>query len=121
MDQTTYLLINVFILSLIPSFEGRYAIIVGYALGLHPLASYAISCFAIALLSLILPSVLPLIDDIARWMSRSRYTVIRRISELYMMYVERARAEAKPYVERYGLLGLALFVATLTGNRGLDG
>ncbi len=100
--------IEVFLLSLIPTFEGRYAIVYGIGRG-YPLWETLLSAsLGVLLLSLLLPLALPLIDRIMLWLEK---TPLRKVAHLYLYYVERARRKAHPYVERWGFIGLTLFVA----------
>jgi len=100
--------IEVFLLSLIPTFEGRYAIVYGIGRG-YPLWGTLLSAsLGVLLLSVVLPLALPLIDQIMLWLEK---TPLRKVAHLYLYYVERARRKAHPYVERWGFIGLTLFVA----------
>ncbi|ACS33851.1 COG2426 family protein [Thermococcus gammatolerans] len=100
--------IEVFLLSLIPTFEGRYAIVYGIGRG-YPLWETLLSAsLGVLLLSLLLPLALPLIDRIMLWLEK---TPLRKVAHLYLYYVERARRKAHPYVERWGFIGLTIFVA----------
>ncbi len=96
-------------LSLAPGFEGRYAIPLGVALGLEPLESFITACLGVVFLSLLLPTLLPLVD---RAIEKLRdMPLVGSFARFYLTYVGRVRARARPYVERYGLLGLTVFVA----------
>ncbi|WP_297515289.1 COG2426 family protein [Thermococcus sp.] len=100
--------IEVFLLSLIPTFEGRYAIVYGIGRG-YPLWETLLSAsLGVLLLSVVLPLALPLIDRIMLWLEK---TPLRKVAHLYLYYVERARRKAHPYVERWGFIGLTIFVA----------
>ena len=101
-------LLQVFLLSLVPTFEGRYAIVYGIGKG-YPLWETLLSAsLGVLLLSLFLPLALPLIDRIMLWLEG---TPLRKISHLYLYYVERVRKKAHPYVEKWGFIGLTIFVA----------
>ncbi|MBP1913010.1 COG2426 family protein [Thermococcus stetteri] len=100
--------IEIFLLSLVPTFEGRYAIVYGIGRG-YPLSGTLImASFGVLLLSLTLPILLPLIDLV---MLKLENTSLGKFAELYLKYVERARKKAHPYVEKWGFLGLIIFVA----------
>ena len=101
----------VYLLSLLPSVEGRYAILAGRALGLGLWTALLASALGVVTLSLALPRILYLADVVADWMSASRCHSLARMASLYKRYVERARERAAPYIEKYGLLGLVVFVA----------
>lgn len=99
---------EVFLLSLVPTFEGRYAIVYGIGRG-YPLGGTLFAAFlAVLLLSLILPAVLPYIDRLMLWLEG---TPLRKVAHLYLYYVERVRKKAHPYVEKWGFIGLTVFVA----------
>lgn len=86
--------------TLVPWIELRGSIPLGVAMGYHPLLVLAVSVAANCLI--IIPGFLALDLLYARWLARVPW-VHRQ--------VERVRAQGSRYVERYELLGLALFVA----------
>ena len=101
-------ILTVFLLSLIPTFEGRYAIVYGIGRG-YPLWETLLSAsLGVLLLSLILPALLPYIDRLMLWLEG---TFLRKVAHLYLHYVERVRKKAHPYVEKWGFIGLTIFVA----------
>jgi uncharacterized membrane protein len=87
-------------LTLVPWIELRGSIPLAIALGWHPLAAGLLAIVANWLI--IVPGYVFLELFYHRWLSR--YALLRRI-------VERVRARGGAMVERYELLGLALFVA----------
>ncbi|WP_297466812.1 COG2426 family protein [Thermococcus sp.] len=100
--------LQVFLLSLVPTFEGRYAIVYGIGKG-YPLWETLLSAsLGVLTLSLLLPALLPYIDRLMLWLEK---TPLRRIAHLYLYYVERVRKKAHPYVEKWGFIGLTIFVA----------
>ncbi|WP_461865783.1 COG2426 family protein [Thermococcus sp.] len=101
-------LIEVFILSLLPTFEGRYAVIYGIGRGYPIHGTLVIASVAIFILSFALPFALPFIDII---MLRLEQTKLKRIGEGYLTYINRVRSKARPYVEKWGFFGLIIFVA----------
>ncbi len=104
-------ILYVFILSLAPSFEGRYAILVGAKLGLPPLEALIAASLGILVLSTTLPLVLPSADRLAARLAEGSARMVSGLARRYLSYVERVRARARPYVEKYGFLGLSVFVA----------
>jgi len=52
-----------------------------------------------------------LIDRLATWLGDSATVPLKKLSVLYLKYVRRARLKAGPYVDRYGFMGLTIFVA----------
>ncbi|MET1101637.1 MAG: COG2426 family protein [Pyrodictiaceae archaeon] len=101
----------VYLLSLLPSYEGRYAVVTGVLLGLNPLYSLAIASLGVATLSLLLPNVLPAVDQLAEALAGSRIQIASSLAKLYTRYLWRARSRASTHVKRYGVPGLIVFVA----------
>ncbi|WP_175060238.1 COG2426 family protein [Thermococcus sp. 2319x1] len=101
-------LLEVFLLSLLPTFEGRYAIVYGIGRGYSLSGTLIMASLGVLLLSLTLPLILPLIDWV---MLKLGDTPLGKFAELYLKYVERVRRKAHPYVEKWGFLGLIVFVA----------
>ncbi|MET1128837.1 MAG: COG2426 family protein [Thermoproteota archaeon] len=100
----------VYVLSLLPSIEGRYAVLTGVGLGAPPLASFAAATLGVATLSALLPSALPLVDRLAQRLAVG-WEPVARLARLYLRYVESARRRASRYADTYGALGLVVFVA----------
>ncbi|USS41701.1 COG2426 family protein [Thermococcus aggregans] len=101
-------MLEVFLLSLLPTFEGRYAIVYGIGRGYPISSTLIVASIGVLLLSLTLPLLLPLID----WaMFKLENTFLGKFARLYLKYVERVRKKAHPYVEKWGFLGLVVFVA----------
>ncbi|MGH2348342.1 MAG: COG2426 family protein [bacterium] len=86
--------------TLVPWIELRGAIPLGLAMGYHPLLVFAISVGVNCLL--VIPGFVALDLLYTRWLSAIPWVRAQ---------VERVRARGSRYVERYELLGLALFVA----------
>jgi uncharacterized membrane protein len=63
------------------------------------------SLAGVIVLSIVLPLFLYWIDS---YMLKTRYNLIKK---LYIKIVERTREKAKPYVQKYGIPGLIVFVA----------
>ncbi len=103
-------LIMVFVLSLLPTFEGRYAVVVGMKLA-NPVEAIAIACIASVFLGIALAYTMPLIDAIASTLSRSGIGLFKKVGTAYLRYLQNVRKRVEPYVKRYGFLGLVLFVA----------
>ncbi len=99
---------EVFILSLLPTFEGRYAVIYGIGRGYPIQGTLIVASIAIFVLSFLLPFFLPYIDIIMLKLER---TELRRIGQSYLNYISKVRNKARPYVEKWGFIGLILFVA----------
>ncbi|MCE4604617.1 MAG: COG2426 family protein [Aeropyrum sp.] len=96
--------------SLLPAVEPRYAYILGVALGLGRLESLALSTLGLILLTAGAYMAVEVGDSImartcSRWSSRANPACIYE-------HVKRASGRrAKSYVDRYGWIGLALFIA----------
>ncbi|WP_297419278.1 COG2426 family protein [Thermococcus sp.] len=101
-------LLQVFILSLVPTFEGRYAVVYGIGRGYPLLGTILAASLGVLTLSLVLPVVLPYIDRVMLWLEK---TPLKKIAHLYLYYVERVRKKAHPYLEKWGFWGLFIFVA----------
>jgi uncharacterized membrane protein len=101
-------LLEVFLLSLVPTFEGRYAIVYGIGRGYPLLGTILAASIGVITLSLVLPPVLPYIDGVMLWLEK---TPLKKVARLYIYYVERVRKKAHPYVEKWGFIGLTIFVA----------
>ncbi|HDG63964.1 ligand-binding protein SH3 [Thermococci archaeon] len=101
-------MLEIFLLSLVPTFEGRYAIVYGIGRGYSIPGTLIMASLGILVLSLVLPIVLPVIDWV---MLKLEGTSLRKFAELYLRYIGRVRRKAHPYVERWGFLGLVVFVA----------
>ena len=107
-----------FVLSLFPGFEGRYVVLVAPLFGFSVWEGFAIAIIGVLVLGFVLGFSIGFLDNIARAMFSCRYGLLRRVAGLYIRYLERVRGRAKGFVERYGVIGLSLFVAVplpLTG------
>ena len=105
-------------LSFIPSFEGRYVVLVAPVFGFSVFEGFLAACIGVILLGLGLGFGIGFVDAVARRFAESSFWLFRRIGLLYLDYVGRVRVRARKYVERYGFIGLVLFVAVplpLTG------
>ncbi|MCE4625914.1 MAG: COG2426 family protein [Desulfurococcales archaeon] len=102
--------IYILLMSLAPGFEGRYAVVTARALGLDAGHSIFVASLGVIILSFLLPRALPLADIVAESLIRRGWGPLARIASLYLSYAERARNRARPVVERYGFLGLVVFV-----------
>ena len=100
--------LEVFFLSLVPTFEGRYAIVYGIGTGYPLWETLLAASLGVLTLSLVLPAVLPYIDRFMLWLEK---TPLRKVAHLYLYYIERVRKKAHPYVEKWGFIGLTIFVA----------
>lgn len=95
MDPWFYLLL----ITLIPGIELRGSIPFGISEGLNP-----ISVFMVAILAniLVIPIALKFLDLL--------FHLFEEI-KIVEKYVEKTHKKAHPYVEKYGVIGLAIFVA----------
>ncbi|NJF24665.1 COG2426 family protein [Thermococcus sp. Bubb.Bath] len=109
-------LLEVFLLSLVPTFEGRYAIVYGIGRGYPLLGTILAASIGVITLSLVLPPVLPYIDGVMLWLKK---TPLKKVARLYIYYVERVRKKAHPYVEKWGFWGLLIFVAVPLPGTGI--
>ncbi|ALM74894.1 COG2426 family protein [Thermococcus barophilus] len=108
--------VYIFLLSLLPTFEGRYAIVYGIARGYPLWETLLTASLGVLLLSLTLPLFLPLIDVA---MVNLEKTFLGKVAEVYLKYVQRVRKKAHPYVEKWGFYGLIIFVAVPLPGTGI--
>jgi len=94
---------TILLLSITPVIEGRYALPTAVALGYDPVVTYCAVTLATITLAFVLSHALWLLDKFAR--------NIPYVSELWVRYLEKTRKKVRQYVERYGSIGLILFVA----------
>ena len=92
--------IAVIIANILPTMEQIGGIPLGIALGLDPVYSFLLSLTVNTLLFFPVYFSLKLFYD----------SVFSKI-ELFNKYLERARKKGKPYVDKYGVLGLAFFIS----------
>lgn len=90
-------------LTLVPAFELRASIPIGIAMGV-PWQEVFLICVAVNIL--LGPLVYFLLDKFLLFFCRFAW-----IDRLYNAIVRRTRKRAEPYAKKYGLLGIALFVA----------
>lgn len=92
-----------------PIVEARGGIVYGIAVGLDPVQVLTISVTGnLAVAPVIIP-VLNFIEGILRrFRSSSR---VKRLVDLYLNLLDSIRGRGRRYVDRYGLLGLTIFVA----------
>ncbi len=98
--------LEILALSLTPAFEGRYAVIAGVTLGLSIKYSALIASIGVIILSTTLPLLLARIDEFLR-----RNSSLKLASNLYTKYVCNVRRRVERIVDKYGFIGLTLFVA----------
>ncbi|MHC1563764.1 MAG: small multi-drug export protein [Candidatus Hecatellaceae archaeon] len=111
--------LTVFFLSLIPSFEGRYALVFGIFSGLSPSTAMAVATAGILVLSIVLPQAFPRIDNLMFWMLKGGRRVRVKVASAYLNHVGKVRAKVRPYMDRYGIPGLILFVALPIPSSGI--
>ncbi len=109
MNQVT-ISIYIYLLSLMPLIEGRYSIIYATTTGINPLKATLIASLGTFTLSILLPTLVNVVDKIGRGFNESNNFFLRKIGETYVSYLNRLEGRRK-LIERYGLLGLMLFVA----------
>ncbi len=117
MASNLNLYLTVFLLSLLPSFEGRFALLIGIFQGLRPETAILVAMGGVILLSMVLPHAFHQIDNLMGWLSNRR--VGEKIASAYLGYVGRLRVKAAPYLDRYGIPGLILFVALPIPSSGI--
>jgi len=103
-----YEMLIVLFLSMTPIVESRGSIVYGIAIGLNPAQVLAISItgnLAIA------PIIIPLLNLMERVLRRYRLSRFKRLISLYLNLLDNIRSRGCRYVDKYGLLGLTIFVA----------
>lgn len=106
-------LFTVFLMAASPILECRGSIPYGILTGIDPATVFLVSFLGNVLP---VPFLLLLLNRFERWvMGMGEGNRLRRI---YVRYVDRLRKKSKPSIDRYGFLGLTIFVAVplpLTG------
>ena len=95
--------ILVFIISLMPILELRGGLIAAALLGLEPIPSYIISIIGNILP---VPFILLLITKVLTWMKSSKISLFNKIANWLDEKVEKHKGQ----IEKYGYLGVVLFV-----------
>ena len=91
-------------LSMVPMFEGRYALSVGMGMGMPPVFSYFL---ALIFSTLPMPFIMLLLKPILRWL----YTLPVKPLRKFAAWVEKRSLKKAETVDAKGLLALFLFVA----------
>ena len=99
--SSPYMLIA--IIGMLPGFEPRYAILVGAYLGLPKHMVLVIAVLEVALLSILLST---LIEGLDRFLAKTK-----TLGEYYKKYRSNVVDKAKRHVDRWGGIGLIIFVA----------
>lgn len=95
--------ILVFIISLMPILELRGGLVAAALLGLDPIPSYIISIIGNVLP---VPFILLLINKVLQWMRTSKIEFFNKIAKWLDEKVEKHKGQ----IEKYGYLGVVLFV-----------
>lgn len=90
-------------LSVLPTIEGRFALPVAVALGVDPVLAFCIVSMATILLAVCLSRALWILDKILRNLPIT--------SGIWEKYVDSSRKKMQKYVDRFGNMGIILFVA----------
>ncbi|MCE4615023.1 MAG: COG2426 family protein [Desulfurococcales archaeon] len=116
---TVNISVYLYVLGLIPTFEGRYVVVVAAALHQSPAMALTTALASVITLSLVLPCIIPYIDVLAGKLQSMRKPVISPLASLYLTYVMKARVKAEKYSRKYGFLGLTLFIAVPLPGTGI--
>ncbi|RLG70764.1 MAG: ligand-binding protein SH3 [Methanobacteriota archaeon] len=95
-------LVVVAVISVLPFVELRGAIPYGLCVGANPVGVFMVAAIMNILL---VPILVVSLESAYRWVLGTR------LANLCEFYVNRTRRAANPYVDRYGFLGLLIFVA----------
>lgn len=93
----------VIVSGLVPGFEPRYAVILGVLLGLPMPETVFLASITVLILSFTLAYLIEIVDKL--------FPLIPGIGRLYVSYRAKASYRAERYVQRYGTIGLMLFIA----------
>jgi len=100
MIEKTWLIILV---NLIPTVEQTGAIALGLSLGLNPASTFFLSLLVNCLL------FFPIFFGLGTF-----YSIFLRKIKLFNKYLERVREKGKPYIDKYGVIGITLFMSLPT-------
>ncbi len=100
----------IFLLSLAPGFEGRYSIALAYSLKLDPLTSVIVVMLGVVVLAVALALLVERVDSIITKLAEGE-GALSSVAKWIVKRVLVVRSKARRYVEKWGVLGLALFVA----------
>jgi len=103
-----YEMLTVLFLSMTPIVESRGSIVYGIAIGLNPAQVLAISIIGN---SAIAPIVIPLLNLMENALRRYRLSRFKHLISLYLNLLDNIRGRGRRYIDKYGLLGLTIFVA----------
>lgn len=102
--------LRVFMLALVPLFETRASIPYGIAIADLPVLEVVVISMVGNLIPL--PFLLWGLSNLEKWALKNDGGWLRRaIASMYINLVFRVRNRGERYINRYGMLGLALFVA----------
>lgn len=101
----------VLLASVVPGFEPRYAYILGVALGLSRLESAITSILGVFILTATMLVVVGILDGLLVSACKRYSKPWGSFACLYVRVRESSGGRARRYVERYGWLGLIVFVA----------
>lgn len=93
----------VFIISLMPILELRGGLIAASLLGVNPIVGYIVSIIGNILP---VPFILLFINKVLEWMGNSKIKMFRKVSK----WLDKKARKNKSKIEKYGYLGLILFV-----------
>jgi uncharacterized membrane protein len=100
LDQTLHRIIQVMLFSIAPFVELRLAIPYGITKGVHPIV--AVAAAVVATWAVIVPMFLVMDLFFERFLSR--FPLVRH-------FVEEVRTRGRPYVERWGVVGVGVYVS----------
>jgi uncharacterized membrane protein len=100
LDQTLHRIIQVMLFSIAPFVELRLAIPYGITKGVHPIV--AVAAAVVATWAVIVPMFLVMDLFFERFLSRV---------PLVRHFVEEVRTRGRPYVERWGVVGVGVYVS----------
>lgn len=103
-------ILAVLLASVTPGVEPRYAYILGLALGLHPMASLAVSATSTIILAIGLAAFVTIVDPILESGCRARRHPVNPAC-LYLRVRGWSGGRGRGAIEKWGTLGLVLLIA----------
>lgn len=102
-------LLKLLILSIMPAFEARAAI--AYAMIFLSMENVFLFIFLTIITIIVGIFVYYFLNIFETWVRETNGPVRRILRKIYEVYIDHVRLKARKYVEKYGFIGLILFIA----------
>ncbi len=103
-------LVSVIVISLLPGFEGRYAVVYGLLKGLDPLLVTTVSMACTVILSVVLTLLVSTLDKMLNHLVLSNSSISKFV-KYYLEHVNHVRNRINARIHKYGIFILVLFIA----------